>query len=207
MGGGVVHPLIGRYATGVDGKLLKLISKIFSKKASDKKARKPSLQAIQPKSLDDLFEKHFNESAYFKEGAFDTVIKHLRHEIDLNKSGEKLTAEEKKSLGLNSRLSITSDLVAVLSESGLNLPNPKEALKQVYYRATFEANRIENFNKMLSAGIEQATYTSCGDERDCGWCKVNNGVKFKISEALNTEINQGCTCDWNRGFFKAEINV
>ncbi|AGU59904.1 hypothetical protein DEB41_17255 [Vibrio anguillarum] len=179
---------------------------MFSKKTSDKKTSKSSLQAIQPKSLDDLFEKHFYESSYFKENAFETVIKHLRHEIDLNKSGEKLTAEEKRELGLNSRLSITSDLVAVLSESGLDLPSPKEALKQVYYRATFEANRIENFNKMLSAGIEQATYTSCGDERDCGWCKANSGVKFKVSEALNAEINQGCSCDWNRGFFKAEIN-
>ncbi|WP_234918823.1 hypothetical protein, partial [Vibrio anguillarum] len=199
-------PLAGRYAPGIGGKLLKLISKMFSKKTSDKKTSKSSLQAIQPKSLDDLFEKHFYESSYFKENAFETVIKHLRHEIDLNKSGEKLTAEEKRELGLNSRLSITSDLVAVLSESGLDLPSPKEALKQVYYRATFEANRIENFNKMLSAGIEQATYTSCGDERDCGWCKANSGVKFKVSEALNAEINQGCSCDWNRGFFKAEIN-
>ncbi len=179
---------------------------MFGKKDSSKKSHQLSFQTIQSKRLDELFEKHFNESPHFKNGTFNTVIKHLRHEIDLNRSGAKLTAEEKNALGLNTRLSITSELVAVLSENGLELPDPKKALKQVYYRATFEENRLESFHKMLSVGIEKATYNSCKDERECEWCRENDGVEFIVSEALNTEVNKGCTCDWNRGFFKAEIN-
>lgn len=187
-------------------KLLKLISRIFGKSVQSEKNRNSSPYTVQSQSLNDLFLKHFNESSYFKEGTFDTVIKHLKHEIDLNKSGLKLNVCEKKELGLNSRLSITSDLVSVLSKSGLELADPKDALKQVYYRATFEASRIEKFQKMLSTGIVEATYNSCKDERDCEWCKVNDGVKFTISESLNTEINQSCTCKWNRGFFSPVIN-
>lgn len=186
--------------------MFKLLSKIFGKQNQTNKRSNASLQVIKLQRLDDLFLKHFNESSCFKEGSFETVIKHLKQEVDLNKSGEKLTVSEKKKLGLNTRLSITSDLVSVLSQKGLQLPNPKEALKQVYYRATFELNRLENFQKMLSAGISKATYHSCNDERDCAWCKANNGVRFSVSEDLNNEINQNCTCDWNRGFFSPEIS-
>lgn len=186
--------------------MFKLLNKYFGEKAQSEKDRDLSVKVIQPQCLDSLFEKHFNESPFFKKHTFDIVIRHLKHEIDLNKSGTKLTANEKKDLGLNTRLSITSDLVVVLSKSGLELVRPKDALKQVYYRAKFESNRIESFQKMLSLGIENVTYMACKDEKDCEWCKANDGIKFVVSEALNTEINQSCKCDWNRGCFIPEIN-
>ncbi|EOS9876915.1 hypothetical protein ACNKTV_004741 [Vibrio parahaemolyticus] len=186
--------------------MLKLINKIFGKKTNSAKKSNSSLPVIKVPKLEELFFKHFNDLPYFKEKSFEIVLKHLKHEIDLNKSGRKLTAIEKKDLGLNARLSITSDLVAVLSEKGLQLPDPKIALKQVYYRATFEVTRIEKFQQMLSVGFTTAIYKSCRDERDCAWCKENDGVKFTVSEDLNTELNQNCTCDWNRGFFAPEAN-
>ncbi len=184
--------------------MLKLIGKIFGHKPQIKN-NNSSLQTIRPQKLDDLFLKHLRESSYFKDSAFDTVIKHLKNEVNLNKLGAQLTTNEKKQLGLNSRLSITTELVAALSKKGLELPNPKEALEQVYYRAKFEHSRIKDFNNLLSLGVAVATYNSCKDKRDCEWCTKSDGAKFTISEALNTEINQSCTCDWNRGFFSPEI--
>ncbi|XNJ86646.1 hypothetical protein AB6C47_003030 [Vibrio cyclitrophicus] len=186
--------------------MFKLLNKYFGGKSQSEKNRDLPVEAIQRQSLDSLFEKHFNESQFFKTNTFDIVIRHLKHEIDLNKSGTKLTANEKKELGLNARLSISSDLVAVLSKSGLELVHPKDALKQVYYRAKFEANRIESLQRMTSLGIGNVTYMACKDEKDCEWCKANDGVKFIVSEALNTEINQSCKCDWNRGCFIPDIN-
>jgi hypothetical protein len=187
--------------------MFKLLNKFFGGKVKSEEGIGLSVKAVQRSSLDSLFEKHFNESSLFKKNTFDIVIKHLKNEINLNKSGSKLTTSEKKELGLNARLSITSGLVAVLSKSGLELADPKDSLKQIYYRATFEANRIENIERMLSLGIENATYTSCKDERDCEWCKANDGRKFIVSEAINAEVNQRCSCDWNRGVFSPEINI
>jgi len=186
--------------------MFKFINKIFGKQSQTKKIKEKPLEIVKGERLDDLFLKHFNESFYFKESSFETVIKHLKHDIDLNKSGEKLTTSKKKELGINTRLSITSDLVAVLSKKGIELSNPKYALKQVYYRATFEENRLENFQKMISVGVSEATYKSCSDERDCSWCKANNGVVFSVSKDLNNEINKNCKCDWNRGIFTGNVN-
>lgn len=186
--------------------MLRLLSKIFAKQNQIEEHINASLQMIYLRSLDELFLKYFNESSYFKDGSFEMVIKHLKNEINLNKSGENLTVNEKNALGLNTRLSITSNLVSVLSPEGLQLPNPKDALKQVYYRAKFERIRLEKFLQLLSVGITEATYHSCKDERDCAWCKANDGVKFIISEDLNNKINQNCTCEWNRGIFSPEVN-
>ncbi len=59
----------------------------------------------------------------------------------------------------------------------------------------------------ISLQFTEAIYHSCKDERDCAWCKANDGVKFIISEDLNNKINQNCTCEWNRGIFSPEVNT
>ncbi|MEZ9270009.1 hypothetical protein AB4147_02160 [Vibrio cyclitrophicus] len=186
--------------------MLKFLKKVLGKRVADGKCSEAPIRLIKLPSIDALFFKHFTESKYFKSDSYDKVVKHFKHEIDLNKSGKKLTASEKKELGLNARLSITSELVSVLSSSGLKLPDPKNALNQVYYRASFEASRIEGFNKMLDIGISTATYNSSNGDKDCLWCKTNDGMKFTISEALNNEVNENCSCDWNRGFFSGGFN-
>ncbi|AIS58338.1 hypothetical protein ABF162_25340 (plasmid) [Vibrio coralliilyticus] len=187
--------------------MLKLLDKIFGgPKRTEAKSIALS-QNVKPQSLEELFLKHLIQSSYFRQDSIPMVLKHLKREIDRNKSGKKLTASEKSDLGINTRLSITSDLVSSLSAKGLQLSDPKYALKQVYYRATFEARRLEDFKKMLSVGIREVTYNSCSNDIDCAWCEANNGVKFPLTEGINAEINQNCTCDWNKGFFTPEIDL
>ena len=81
--------------------MLRLLSKIFAKQNQIEEHINASLQMIYLRSLDELFLKYFNESSYFKDGSFEMVIKHLKNEINLNKSGENLTVNEKNALGLN----------------------------------------------------------------------------------------------------------
>ncbi|MFS1901178.1 hypothetical protein BCU43_006980 [Vibrio lentus] len=185
--------------------MLKLIGKIFGKK-TDKNVKIADPQ-VKNTSQDELFLKHLQMVECFKEESFEKVIKHLRHDIDLNQLGKKLAASEKKTLGLNTRLSITSDLVETLSTKGLKMANPKDALKKVYYRATFELKRIEDIQRMTLVGITEVTYSSCNGEHDCSWCKESNGLRFKISDGLNDIIDTNCTCDWNKGRFIAVINA
>ncbi|RJX75802.1 hypothetical protein DZ860_03350 [Vibrio sinensis] len=181
------------------------MKKFFRKE--DKGVQSKSLRSIEPKNINDLFLWHLEDLGYFKQSCYSTVLRHLKHEIDLNKQGVKLTTEQKKELGINARLAITTDLVDVLSDKGITLSDPKSALKRVYYRATFEANRLESLQKIMDAGFFEVIYRSSGDERDCPWCEANNGNRFPVSEEANEAIKTNCTCAWNRGFFGPVVKV
>jgi hypothetical protein len=158
------------------------------------------------KSQDEVFHSWLEQSKCFKEDQYEVVLRHLNSEIDLNKLGTKLTVEQKRELGFNTRVAITDALVNVLSEKGLAVSNPKDELAKIYYRGTFEYRRLEDIQELIRLDVEEVTYQVAGDERDCIWCKANNGLKFRVSDEINEIIKTNCTCDWNRSFLAAVIN-
>ncbi|MEQ8185498.1 hypothetical protein [Marinobacter salarius] len=77
----------------------------------------PSQEASgKRKESDQYLLRQVEKSNLILKDQMDVVVQHLNNEINLNKTGNKLTADEKKELGINPRLQITHELLAVLIE-------------------------------------------------------------------------------------------
>lgn len=175
-----------------------LLKKVFgsSKPTKNKTISKSkSKSSPQKKILNSYFQDELNESAYIKQEAHSIVLKHLTHKLNLNKTGNKLTAKKKKELGINARLSITHELIDVLTETGLSQPDPKDILSSIYCRATFAKNHDDSLKKYKELGIKQYQFMAAGDEKDCKWCKSMDGKKFSINNDINCLIKTNCKCN------------
>ena len=165
------------------------VFKLFSKKTKNQN-NTPSKNG----NIEHYFAKELAGCEFIKKECHDIVLKHLTHQINLNKTGNKLLAEEKKALGINTRLAITHDLVNVLTEAGLTQSNPKDILTSIYYRATFAKTNDDSCKQYIDLGVEKYKILACGDEGDCKWCKSMDGKKLSVSEDLNELIKNNCKC-------------
>lgn len=145
--------------------------------------------------FDKYFQAELVACSHIKPESRALVMDHLHHRINLNKTGNKLTADEKRTLNINTRLSITRELVDILTESGLQQPNPKDILSSIYYRATFAKTHDENLKQFRKMGLKHYEVLACRDERDCPWCKSMDGKKVSVSQNFNDLINDNCTCE------------
>lgn len=146
-------------------------------------------------SVDSYFIKELNACSYIKSDAHAIVIRHLLQEINLNKTGNKLSVQEKKDLGINARLSITHELVEVLTNSGLSQPDPKKVFSSIYCKAIFAKNHDDTLNKYRKIDINHYKIMACNDERDCEWCNSMNGKKLSINNDINKLIEKNCKCN------------
>ncbi len=145
-------------------------------------------------------EKYFREELsgcdLIKNECHGIVLQHLmKKKTNLEKTGNKLSAKEKKELGINPRIQITHEVVAVLTEKGLARGHPAEILDSLYYRATFAQSRDEQIKQYKATGVRKIQLTACCDERDCNWCQSMDGKKLSVSIDLNRLIKENCTCD------------
>ncbi|MDR0473431.1 MAG: hypothetical protein LBH43_07155 [Treponema sp.] len=101
-----------------------------------------------------------------------------------------LTAEEKKSFGINARLKISRQMIDFLTNEGLKLENPKEVISSIYYNiySKYEEEwegedekerneklmelALETQKRMQSSGLKFYVWSTCGDERVCDACKI-----------------------------------
>jgi hypothetical protein len=58
-------------------------------------------------------------------------------------------------LGLNAKLSITKELLNVLTEKGIKQENPKQILKSLYYQASLNHIRDEQIAKHKKLGFKK----------------------------------------------------
>jgi len=165
------------------------IFKLFSKKTQKSNNALP-----KNGNVEHYFANELESCEFIKKECHDIVLKHLTHQINLNKTSNKLTAEEKRSLGVNKRLSITHDLVNVLTESGLTQSNPKDILTSIYYRATFAKTKDDSIKQYIDLGVKKYKISACDDEGDCEWCKSMDGKKLSVSEDINELIKNNCKC-------------
>lgn len=146
-------------------------------------------------SLWPYFDREIKNSNEIKEGCYKVVLSHLEHKVNLNKTGNKLSADEKKTLGINARLSITHELVGILTEEGMKVNDPKLILTGMYYRATFRKSREENIKGYKKIGVKRFKLSSVADERDCAWCRRQDGKYKPIDTDINELIDRNCICD------------
>lgn len=143
-------------------------------------------------------------SPFVRESGRDAVLKDFLHEVKL-KDGVLLTLEEKRSLGINTRLKITRELYEVLTPEGIEF-GPKRVLEPLYLKATFNHNRHRAIANMKGIGITQYSPMSCGDNRDCKWCTSMNGKLISVEVDFVQLIKENCTCDYCRCVLQAKID-
>jgi hypothetical protein len=143
-------------------------------------------------------------SPFVKESGRGAVLKDFLHEVKL-KDGELLTLEEKRLLGISTRLKITRELYEVLTPEGIEF-GPKKVLEPLYLKATFNRNRHRDIARMKKIGVTQYSPLSCGDNRDCEWCISVNGKLISVDVDFVQLIEDNCTCDYCRCVLQAKIN-
>jgi hypothetical protein len=139
-----------------------------------------------------LFKKELDVCPYIKPECHESVIKHLTHEKSLYKSENILCAEEKKSLGLNTRVVFTQEFIVVLTKEGMELQDPKDILTEIYNKVTINKAIKDKFEKAIKVGIKRFTLELTGCGNPCEWCLSNAHKDFGV-EILETLYNN-CTC-------------
>lgn len=185
--------------------MFNFIKKFFGK-SEGKGTGKQKVSSRSKDSIDSYYEAEIKLSPYLKEDSFGLVMSHLRNEVNILKTPNKLSAEEKKALNLNTRLSITQELISVLNEQGLKLSNPKLAIQKIYYQATFNHSKDTTLNQLRGSGIKKFKLSAPNDERTCSWCKAQSGLDLPVDTDVNELIRQNCSCEgWNRMVVIASI--
>ncbi len=193
-------------------KMSQFFKKLFSSDFPDKQPISSDLPnkklALVDKNKDKLIDYFFDEinlSQYVKHEKADIILKHLTHEIDLLKSANVLSSEEKKSLGINPRLKITKDFIDILSDEGMKLEYPKEVLNNIYYRAFFKKSREEEYLKLKSLDIKNIKLMSSGVD-DCKWCQKMQKKKALSEEEIRYFIDNKCQCEpYSKCYLEGEI--
>lgn len=125
------------------------------------------------------------------------ILDHLLRKKDILRTQNILSVNEKKSLGINTRLSITKELVEVLNAEGLKTHYPKSIISNLYHRAFFAKSRHDNMKKFRSSvSINKVILISSGGGGgDCDWCKLNQNIEFSVHKPIEKLIDENCNCD------------
>ena len=168
------------------------IRQIFSKNEDAPPVPQPAGDGSPECPIETYFLKELQSCKYIKPECHATVLRHLKHEVSLTKTGNNLTVDEKKARGINPRLAITKELIEALSDDGLSLDNPKAILEEIYNRATIMKARTDGFKKAIRLGVTKFKLNACGDGSECAWCVEHSGTQFGRDILQQMEAN--CTC-------------
>lgn len=142
--------------------------------------------------ITDYYRAEIANSPFIKESGREAVLRDFLHEVKL-KDGELLSLEEKRSLGINSRLKITRELYEVLTPEGVEF-GPKKVMESLYLTATIHHSHRAALARMRVAGITQYSLMSCGDGQDCDWCASMEGKLIPIEVDFVRLSKENCTC-------------
>jgi len=138
---------------------------------------------------------------YFKPEARERVLQSWLDGTSLSKTGNKLTTEQKRELGLNPRLVLTDAVIDVMSAEGLKLPDPKSALRDVYIRASHRRSRLETVVRAHRVGATRFKWQPVRDLDDCAWCTAHSGESF--GKDILVQIEENCSCEpYSRGYIE-----
>lgn len=176
--------------------MLDLLRRFVSGQSPGSTASAPRSQAdgtpVDTPPLEWYLQDELNRSPFFKPEARERVLQSCINGASLSKSGAKLTAEQKRELGLNPRLALTQDLIDVLSVDGLSLPDPKRALEDTYVKASNRRSREDTVTRARRIGFNKFKWRPVNDVSDCTWCASNAGKTFAIDILAQIETNCAC---------------
>lgn len=172
--------------------MLKKIAELFSRDKGEAQASGTQKADYFERPIEDYFNESIKSSPYFQPEKRDLILNHLLGASNLNESGDTLSTTQKKALGFNPRIKITSQLLYTLTNEGRLLKDPKIALEELFYQATFKKSRTDKFHQSVKAGITSFKLCASGDGSECEWCRTNDQKVFGV-EILDV-FNLNCTC-------------
>lgn len=179
--------------------MLNLFMRLFS--GSGRQA-----QELRPAESERLFEGFLKEeialSSYVKPEFRDIVFTAIMDGSKL-KAGPYLTTEEKRAMGLNARFKISHAQVSALTYEGL-AHGPEKVFTALRMNATHRSGRLDTIRRMSDTGFSFFSLMSPKDERECDWCRANDGKKFPIDTDINQLIRDNCTCEYCRCTVRAQ---
>lgn len=171
---------------------------------SPKVATPPQPRGSAPNELVEPVEAYFRnelkQSPFFKSEAHQAVMDHLLRRRSLTDTPNKLSLEQKRALGLNARMSMTQELVGVLTPSGLRAVSPKALLSDLCLRATFFRSWDDTVTRAARAGVSQFKFIADSTPDACEWCRqVAPGKVFGLE--IVSAVKEACKCSpYSRGF-------
>lgn len=120
--------------------------------------------------------------------------------------GEYLTAEQKRKIGLNTRMKFSKYFVSTLSDEGIASADPKQLFKNLYLQASNIIWRESELEDMKDSGIKFVTIMTLDGANGCKCSKKIDGKRFPIDSApvfpLPNCDSPHCLCSYN-----AEIDM
>lgn len=141
---------------------------------------------------------------FFRQEYSSKILEHILGNIDLNKSNEYLSSEEKGKLEINKRVKISRELIEVFNLDKIIGKNPKELLSNLQNQVRNKSNMINSIRKSKEAGFKSIKLLNTGGERSCKWCITNDNKKIKIDDAIKL-IDKNCKCDFIRAVFIVDL--
>jgi hypothetical protein len=147
------------------------------------------------KPIESYFIEEIKKSPFLKKETHNLVLEHLLGKCDILKTSNKLSTDDKKALGINTRQSITKELVSVLNEKGIDEPNPKQVIVDILNRARITKSRFDSYEKSKKIpGIQFKLMSSGGGMGDCEWC-VSKQNKILSDEDIMFFLANRCDCE------------
>jgi hypothetical protein len=176
--------------------MLKILKSLFSRKENEIDASSSSAPAIEKISVTEYFQKELDLCPFIKNECHSIVMKHLSHEVSLVKTDNKLTAEEKISIGINPRQAITKELVAVLTEEGLKLKYPQGVLADIYNKASCEKSWDDQFIKALESNVVNSfVLKNAGTNEHCKFCLSKFDQEMQLTTQVLKSFHDNCKCN------------
>ena len=128
------------------------------------------------------------------------IIAHAFGEIDLRKTGQLLTTDEKKHLGLQPRRFVSSAMISLVEPAFLPVFDIDEALSLIIANARNKYRISRVWDEMvLDLCTSKVEFTTSNDAMTCHWCKAHDHKLFARDFNLPRHIEKNCNCIWFRG--------
>lgn len=197
--------------------MLNWVSKIFKKQESSK-IDTPTIEDI-PILNENISDKLSLDINYFllrelkrsesiKPDCYDIAMRHLTFQQNLFKEGTQLTTEEKKELGISTRIKyITKEYISILNLNVINLSvNPKYILDEIYSSANNKFNLYRKIETSRNAGIKNHIFHLSSAGSGCPWCCSMEGKKLSVNEDIVELMETNCTCECSLFFLTPIID-
>lgn len=186
--------------------MLKWVSKIFKKQESSE-IDTPTIKYIpilnenisdkSPLNLNYFLLRELKRSESIKPDCYDTAMRHLTFQQNLFKEGTQLTTDEKKALGISTRIKyITKEYIDILNLNAINLSiNPKYILDEIYSIANHKFSLYSQIEKSRNVGIKNHIFHIASTGLECPWCCSMEGTKLSVNEDIVELMETNCTCE------------
>lgn len=128
------------------------------------------------------------------------VVAHAFGELDLRKTGQLLTSDEKAKFGLNQGRPVSTVMIDLVEPGFLSCFDIDEALSLITINARNKYRLWSHWNDLVNAPeVSKIEYRTTVDDLTCRWCKERDRKLLRKDFRLPRHIDRNCGCLWFRG--------